>query len=41
MKKDYNDICEVSEDFKKYSFAEFCWARMTASSRIFGLNIEG
>jgi len=26
---------------EKYPFKEFCWARMTASSRIFGLKIDG
>ncbi|CAD8175344.1 unnamed protein product [Paramecium octaurelia] len=41
LKKDYNDICNVAPEFSQYSFYEFCWARMTASSRIFGINIKG
>ncbi|CAD8063827.1 unnamed protein product [Paramecium primaurelia] len=41
LKKDYNDICAIAPEFKQYLFHEFCWARMTASSRIFGINIKG
>lgn len=41
MKRDYDNICEAVEEFKKYSFHEFCWARMTASSRNFGVEING
>ena len=26
---------------REFSFTEFCWARMTASSRIFGMKIDG
>ncbi|CAD8163405.1 unnamed protein product [Paramecium octaurelia] len=41
LKKDYCDICQVAPEFLQHSFDEFCWARMTASSRIFGINIKG
>ncbi len=41
MKKDYNAIIDVAPEMKEYPFKEFCWARMTASSRIFGLKIDG
>ncbi|CAD8159503.1 unnamed protein product [Paramecium pentaurelia] len=41
LKKDYCDICQVAPEFLQNSFDEFCWARMTASSRIFGINIKG
>ncbi|CAD8077509.1 unnamed protein product [Paramecium sonneborni] len=41
LKKDYSDICQIAPEFLQYSFDEFCWARMTASSRIFGINIKG
>jgi len=41
MKKDYNAIIEVAPEMEEFPFKEFCWARMTASSRIFGLKIEG
>ncbi|CAD8056186.1 unnamed protein product [Paramecium primaurelia] len=41
LKKDYNDICNVVPEFTQFQFHEFCWARMTASSRIFGINING
>jgi len=39
IKKDYDAICKVAPEFSQYSFQEFCWARMTASSRIFGIVI--
>ncbi len=41
MKKDYDAIREVAPEIEVYPFKEFCWARMTASSRIFGLKIDG
>lgn len=41
ISKDYHDICQVAPEFSKHSFEDFCWARMTASSRIFGINIKG
>lgn len=41
MKKDYEAISEVAPEMKEFSFTEFCWARMTASSRIFGMKIDG
>ncbi|CAD8091297.1 unnamed protein product [Paramecium sonneborni] len=40
LKKDYTDICSIAPEFSQYLFNEFCWARMTASSRIFGINIK-
>ncbi|CAD8065890.1 unnamed protein product [Paramecium primaurelia] len=41
LKKDYDNICKIAPEFLQYSFNEFCWARMTACSRIFGINIQG
>eukprot|EP01017_Pseudomicrothorax_dubius_P027102 TRINITY_DN3084_c0_g1_i10.p2 TRINITY_DN3084_c0_g1~~TRINITY_DN3084_c0_g1_i10.p2 ORF type:complete len:598 (-),score=164.66 TRINITY_DN3084_c0_g1_i10:1899-3692(-) len=40
MQKDYDAIWAVSPEFHQFTFNEFCWARMTASSRIFGLTID-
>lgn len=40
LRKDYDLIRSVDADFK-YSFMEFCWARTTVCSRIFGLVIDG
>ena len=34
-------IHQVAPEFAEYSFHDFCWARMTASSRIFGIVING
>ena len=41
MKKDYEAIANVAPELKEFTFTEFCWARMTASSRIFGMTIDG
>jgi len=41
LRKDYDAICQVAPEFAEYSFHDFCWARMTASSRIFGIVING
>ena len=41
INKDYEAICKVAPEFGRYSFWEFCWARMNACSRIFGINIDG
>lgn len=40
MKKDYEAIKEVASEIEEYGLNEFCWARMTASSRIFGIVID-
>jgi len=40
MKKDYEAILKIAPEIKQFSFTKFCWARMTASSRIFGLKIN-
>jgi len=39
MKKDYEAILAVAPEFGKYPLEEFMWARMSASSRIFGVVI--
>ena len=39
LKKDYEAILNVANEFSMNSFKEFCWARMTAASRIFGIVI--
>lgn len=41
LQKDYDAIMQVAPEFSEYSFEEFCWARMSASSRIFGIVING
>lgn len=41
LKKDYTTILRSDSNFDKYSFMEFCWARMMVGSRIFGVNIAG
>lgn len=41
MKKDYNAICKVAPEFSEFPFEQFCWARLCASSRIFGIEIHG
>jgi histone-lysine N-methyltransferase SETD3 len=41
LKKDYDLVIKCDKNFEKYSFKEFCWARMMVGSRIFGLNITG
>ncbi|KAL4487539.1 hypothetical protein ABPG72_007059 [Tetrahymena utriculariae] len=40
VKRDYDDICSVAPEFAENTFEDFCWARMTASSRVFGLQIN-
>lgn len=40
LKKDYEAIQEVAPEINEYAFEEFCWARMSASSRIFGIVIN-
>ncbi|KAM3128770.1 hypothetical protein pb186bvf_019118 [Paramecium bursaria] len=39
--KDYQMISNIAPEFTQFSFEEFCWARMTVSSRIFGISIKG
>lgn len=39
LKKDYEAIINVAPEFATNTFKEFCWARMTAASRIFGIVI--
>lgn len=40
LRKDYEAIKEIAEEIEEYGFHEFCWARMSASSRIFGIVID-
>lgn len=40
LRKDYEAIKEISPEIEEYGFEEFCWARMSASSRIFGIIIN-
>ena len=39
IKRDYEAIISIANEFSINSFKEFCWARMTAASRIFGIVI--
>lgn len=41
LRRDYDTITKLDRSFEKYTFKEFCWARMMVGSRIFGLNISG
>lgn len=41
LKKDYDTLFVGCQMFRKYTFQEFCWARMMVGSRIFGLFIDG
>ena len=41
LQKDYTTILKIDSNFEKYSFKEFCWARMMVGSRIFGVSISG
>lgn len=41
LKRDYDYVTQSCPTFCKYSFREFCWARMIVGSRIFGLKIDG
>jgi histone-lysine N-methyltransferase SETD3 len=41
LKKDYDAVLKADSSFSKYTFKEFCWARMMIGSRIFGLLISG
>lgn len=41
LKRDYDRIFMVSNNFKKYKFRDFCWARTIVGSRIFGVFING
>lgn len=40
LKRDYDAIVQVASEMTEYTFEEFCWARMSASSRIFGIVIN-
>ena len=40
LKRDYDAIIQVASEMAEYTFEEFCWARMSASSRIFGIVIN-
>jgi histone-lysine N-methyltransferase SETD3 len=40
LQRDYSQIQKVDVNFNE-SFLEFCWARTTVCSRIFGLIIDG
>ena len=40
LKKDYDAIMSIAPEISQYGFEEFCWARMSASSRIFGIVIN-
>ena len=37
IRRDYDDICSIAPEFAVHSFEDFCWSRITASSRVFGL----
>ncbi len=40
LKKDYDAIMGIAPEIGEYGFEEFCLARMSASSRIFGIVIN-
>jgi histone-lysine N-methyltransferase SETD3 len=41
IRKDYEHVCKRIPEFEKFSFKEFCEARMAVSSRIFCVKIDG
>ena len=41
IRKDYDAIVAVAPEFAQNTFNDYCYCRMTACSRIFGLNING
>jgi histone-lysine N-methyltransferase SETD3 len=40
IRKDYNTVVECDPTFTRFTFEDFCWARMTVCSRIFGITIH-
>ena len=40
FQEDYMAICKVDASFTKYTFIDFCKARLCVSSRVFGINID-
>lgn len=40
IRRDYDNICKVEPEFTQNSFEDFCWARTTVSSRVFGITIH-
>ena len=40
IEEDYDKICEVAPEFKRFSLEFFMWARMIVSSRNFGGQVE-
>ena len=41
IRQDYDWICEKYEEFKQFSYEEFCKFREVVSSRIFGVTMKG
>ena len=41
LKKDWDMICSIDEKMENFGFEKWCWARMAAASRIFGIVVEG
>lgn len=41
LRRDFDSVVKCCREFEKYSFKDFCWARMMVGSRIFGLLISG
>lgn len=39
IRRDYDTIREIDPAFQ-FAFGEFCWARMTVCSRVFGINVH-
>jgi protein-histidine N-methyltransferase len=40
LEEEYKAICQIDKSFMKYSLGDFCKARMTVNSRIFGISIN-
>jgi hypothetical protein len=41
FRQDYNIICDLAEEYKKFSYKEYLEARITAASRLFKIEING
>uniref|UniRef100_A0A7S0CQD4 SET domain-containing protein n=2 Tax=Amorphochlora amoebiformis TaxID=1561963 RepID=A0A7S0CQD4_9EUKA len=41
LRAEYDGICNVCPEFRKYLFMEYIWGRLAVSTRVFGVTIDG
>jgi histone-lysine N-methyltransferase SETD3 len=41
LRKDWETICAIDGRLEEFGFERWCWARMAAASRIFGIIVDG